>query len=50
LGKLTIDALEMNDLPVVMGCILFIALLFIVINILVDIIYVKLDPRIKLTS
>lgn len=48
LGKLTIEALEMNDLPVVMGSILFVGFLFIVINIIVDIIYVKLDPRIKL--
>lgn len=49
LGKLTIEALEMNDLPVVMGCILFIASLFVVINIVVDILYVQLDPRIKLS-
>jgi peptide/nickel transport system permease protein len=49
LGKLTIDALEMNDLPVVMGSILFIACIFVIINILVDILYVKLDPRIKLS-
>ncbi|MGB0851360.1 MAG: ABC transporter permease, partial [Bacteroidia bacterium] len=48
LGKLTIEALEMNDLPVVMGAILFIAVIFIVMNILVDMLYVKLDPRIKL--
>ncbi|MBT8327324.1 MAG: ABC transporter permease, partial [Bacteroidia bacterium] len=48
LGKLTIEALEMNDLPVVMGSILFIALLFVLINILVDILYVKIDPRVKL--
>jgi peptide/nickel transport system permease protein len=49
LGKLTIEALEMNDLPVVMGAILFIAFLFVLINIVVDILYVKLDPRIKLS-
>ncbi len=49
LGKLTIEALELNDLPVVMGSILFIALIFVVINILVDVLYVKLDPRVKLT-
>jgi peptide/nickel transport system permease protein len=49
LGKLTIEALELNDLPVVMGAILFIALLFIVINIVVDVLYVKLDPRVKLS-
>ena len=49
LGKLTIDALEMNDLPVVMGSILFIGFIFVVTNIIVDILYVKLDPRIKLS-
>jgi peptide/nickel transport system permease protein len=31
-----------------MGSILFIAMLFVIINIIVDIIYVKLDPRIQL--
>ena len=50
LGKVTIEALEMSDLPVVMGSILFIASIFIVLNIIVDIIYVKLDPRVKLHS
>jgi len=49
LGKLTIEALEMNDLPVVMGSILFIGFIFIITNIIVDILYVKLDPRIKLS-
>ena len=48
LGKVTIDALQKADLPVVMGCILFVALLFVVINVFVDIIYKYLDPRIKL--
>jgi peptide/nickel transport system permease protein len=49
LGKLTIEALEMNDLPVVMGSILFIGFIFVITNIIVDILYVKLDPRIKLS-
>jgi peptide/nickel transport system permease protein len=48
LGKTTVDALEMSDFPVVMGSILFIAFIFVVINILVDIIYVWVDPRVKL--
>lgn len=50
LGKVTIEALEMSDLPVVMGSILFIASIFVVLNIVVDILYVKLDPRVKLSS
>jgi peptide/nickel transport system permease protein len=49
LGKTTVDALEMSDFPVVMGSILFIALIFVVISILVDLVYVWVDPRVKLT-
>jgi len=48
LGKTTVHALEMSDFPVVMGAILFIAFIFVVINILVDIVYVWIDPRVKL--
>lgn len=48
LGKTTVDALEMSDFPVVMGSILFIAFIFVVINILVDVVYVWVDPRVKL--
>jgi peptide/nickel transport system permease protein len=49
LGKATVDALEMSDFPVVMGSILFIAFIFVVISILVDIVYVWIDPRVKLS-
>ncbi len=48
LGKATVDALELSDFPIVMGAVLFIALLFVVINILVDVIYGILDPRIRI--
>lgn len=47
LGKVTVDALNKFDFPVVMGSVLFTATFFIVINILVDFIYVIIDPRIK---
>jgi len=50
LGSLTIHALETSDLPVIMGSIVFIAALFVVINLLVDIIYTFLDPRISLEA
>ncbi len=49
LGKVTIDALQQSDLPVVMGAVLLIASIFIVVNIIVDILYVVLDPRVKLS-
>lgn len=50
LGALTIHALETSDLPVVMACIIFIAGIFILINLLVDLLYRYLDPRISAES
>lgn len=48
LGKITVDALNKFDFPVVMGSVLFTALIFIIMNILVDILYTVVDPRIKM--
>ena len=48
LGKEIVNALNTLDLPVIMGSVLIIALMFIIINIFVDIIYAWLDPKVKL--
>ncbi|MCS6821227.1 MAG: ABC transporter permease [Microscillaceae bacterium] len=48
IGKTTIDAVQALDLPVVMGATIIIAIIFIVVNILVDILYAVIDPRIRL--
>ena len=48
LGKEIVNALNTLDLPIIMGSVLIIATMFILINILVDIIYGVLDPRIRL--
>jgi peptide/nickel transport system permease protein len=48
IGKITVDALEKLDYPVVMGAVLFSAIIFICINILADILYRVIDPRIGL--
>lgn len=48
IGKEVIEALERYDLPVVMGVVLVTSILFVLINIVVDIIYALLDPRIRL--
>lgn len=48
IGKTTVDALEQFDFPVVMGSVLVIAVLFVAVNILADILYSLLDPRITL--
>jgi peptide/nickel transport system permease protein len=47
LGKEIVEALNQLDIPVVMGAVLTIAFFFIIINIVVDLIYAYLDPRIK---
>ncbi len=48
LGYVIVDALNKYDLPLILGCILTISVIFVIINILVDIIYTMLDPRVKL--
>jgi len=47
-GKITVEALDKFDFPLVMGSVLLTAFIFIVVNLLTDIVYSKLDPRIKL--
>ena len=48
LGKLVVDALNTMDLPVVMGAVLTIAVIFVLINLIVDLLYLWLDPRLRL--
>lgn len=48
LGKEIVNALNTLDLPIIMGSVLVIATMFIIINILVDISYGLLDPKIRL--
>lgn len=48
IGKVTVDALEKLDFPVVMGSVLLTATFFIIVNILADILYGIIDPRVRL--
>ena len=48
LGRATVDAIRVRDLPVVEGCVLFLAFIFVIANLLVDLSYAWLDPRIRL--
>jgi peptide/nickel transport system permease protein len=48
IGKELFDALEKYDFPVAMGITLFLATIFVVVNIIVDILYAVLDPRVRL--
>lgn len=48
IGKITVDALEKLDFPVVMGSVLISASFFILINIIADILYGVIDPRVRI--
>ncbi|MBN1356818.1 ABC transporter permease [bacterium] len=48
LGKVIVDAIRQLDGPVVEGGVMFIALIFVLVNICVDLLYVVIDPRIRL--
>ncbi len=48
IGKVTVDALEKLDYPVVMGSVLVSATFFIIINILADVLYGVVDPRVRI--
>jgi peptide/nickel transport system permease protein len=47
LGRLTFQAIEARDYPLLQGCILTIALSYILINLITDVLYSVVDPRIR---
>lgn len=48
LGRLVLDAISQRDYALVQGTVLFIAMNFLIVNLIVDLLYVVLDPRIRL--
>jgi peptide/nickel transport system permease protein len=50
MGKLLIDSINFLDRPVIVAYLLVIVFLFIVINLIVDILYSALDPRVRITE
>ncbi|WP_286199205.1 ABC transporter permease [Mycobacterium sp. ELW1] len=49
LGRLTFNAVAARDYPVIQGAVLLIAALFLLINLIVDVLYAVVDPRIRLS-
>jgi peptide/nickel transport system permease protein len=50
MGKLIIDSINVLDRPVIVAYLMMIVLLFITINLVVDILYTVLDPRVRLET
>jgi peptide/nickel transport system permease protein len=48
LGRYVVDSLSARDYPAVQGCILFFALIMVMVNLIVDILYFYLDPRLRI--
>lgn len=49
IGKLAITALERKDIPLVQCCVILCATIFVVVNLVVDLLYVVIDPKAKLS-
>ena len=49
IGRLALDAVNQRDYPVVQGTVLFIAAAFVLMNLITDIVYSVVDPRIRMT-
>jgi peptide/nickel transport system permease protein len=49
IGLLAIDSIMKLDYPMIQGTVLFSAVVFVIINFLVDIVYAILDPKVKLS-
>ncbi len=50
IGQLMIDSIQKRDYPVVQACVLLISFTYVLVNLLTDVIYTVLDPRLKLES
>ena len=48
IGRFTMEGIMKRDYPVIMGCVLFGTIIFVIVNLIVDITYHYLDPRIRL--
>lgn len=48
LGRVTIDAIYNLDFPIIMGVTIFVAFIFIVVNVFVDLLYAIVDPRVRI--
>ncbi|HEX2274149.1 MAG TPA: nickel ABC transporter permease [Acidimicrobiales bacterium] len=50
IGKLTVDAIATRDFPMLQGVVVFAGLTFAIVNLLVDLSYAAIDPRIRLAT
>ena len=49
IGKVSYNAILTRDIPLVQGCVIYTAAVYVIINLLVDLLYGVLDPRVRLS-
>jgi len=47
LGRLTVDAILRRDYPVIQGVVLLFSFVYVLVNLMIDLLYTVLDPRIR---
>ena len=50
IGRLLVESIEKRDYPVTQACVLVVALSYVVINLVTDLIYTQVDPRVRFTQ
>lgn len=50
IGRLLVESIEKRDYPVTQACVIVIALIYVVVNLLTDLLYARLDPRVRIVS
>jgi ABC-type dipeptide/oligopeptide/nickel transport system permease component len=45
-GRYVLTAIEKRDLPAIQGSILFLSFVFVLVNLITDLVYAKVDPRV----
>lgn len=50
IGRLTVEAIQRRDYPLLQGCVLFISVVYVLINLLTDMMYRFIDPRIRVQA
>ncbi len=47
-GKLAVDAITMRDYPIIQAYVVWMAIIYVLVNLITDLLYHRLDPRIRL--
>jgi ABC-type dipeptide/oligopeptide/nickel transport system permease component len=50
IGRYVVNAISRRDLPAIQGCVLFLSIVFVLVNLITDLLYAKADPRVQYES